>query len=259
MNSAKKVAIITGSSSLEGVGGESAVALAERGFNVVINYRNSASGAEDVAAACATHGADALVVRGDVAEEQDCDAIVAAALDRWGRIDALVNNAAITRPVALRDLEKVTKDDFLDIYGVNVVGAFMMSRCAAPAMKRGGDGAIVNVSSVSGIHGLGSSIAYAASKAAINTLTLTLATALAPEIRVNAVVPGGLLGGWTRSILTEEGYQQRIQDAQTLYPLRTAVWPKDVAETIAWLITGARTSTGELIRMDSGRHLPSTG
>lgn len=259
MSNARKVAIVTGSSSIEGVGGATAALLAQRGFDVAISYRSNSAGATEVAEACASHGAGTLVVRGDVAEEHDCEAIVSAALERWGRIDALVNNAAITRPVALHDLDGVTKEDFLGIYGVNVVGSFMMSRAAAPAMKRTGDGAIVNVSSVSGIHGLGSSIAYAASKAALNTLTQTLATALAPEVRVNAVVPGGLLGGWTRSILTEEGYQKRVEDARTVYPLRTAVWPADVAETIVWLITGARTSTGELIRMDAGRHLPSPG
>jgi 3-oxoacyl-[acyl-carrier protein] reductase len=258
MSSSNRVAIITGSSSPEGIGGETAVALAERGFNIVVNYRSNEAGATEVAQACSARGAEVVIMAGDVAQERDCEALAAAALDRWGRIDALVNNAATTRPVALRELEQVTKDDFLGIYAVNVIGAFMMSLAVAPAMTSGGDGAIVNVSSVSGIHGLGSSIAYAASKGALNTLTLSLATALAPAVRVNAVVPGGLLGGWTRSILSAEGYQQRVEEAQTTYPLQSAVWPSDVAETIAWLITGARTSTGELIRMDAGRHLPPT-
>ena len=178
-----------------------------------------------------------------------------AALDKWGRIDALVNNAATTNPIKQADLEALSGEEFLRVYAVNVVGAFQMSRAAGQVMKEAGSGAIVNISSVGAWRAAGSSIAYCASKGALNTMTISLARVLAPEVRVNAVCPGGLLGNWTLNILGEEGYQRRIEEAENTYPLRRAIMPEDVAATALWLIETADTMTGEWIRMDVGRHL----
>lgn len=250
-----RAAIVTGSSSLTGIGAESAQALAAKGCNVVINYVTNEEGAEATAAACAQHGVETLIVKADVSQDEDCRRIARQAVDRWGRIDFLVNNAATTKTIPQPDLEALSADEFHRIYAVNVVGNFQMTRAAAPALRATGNGAVVNISSIGAFVGNGSSMAYSASKGALNTLTISLARVLAPEVRVNAICPGGLLGNWTRKIMTEEGYQRRVQQTETEYPLRRAVWPKDVARLAVWLCEDANTMTGEAFRMDSGQHL----
>lgn len=248
-------AIVTGSSSVTGIGAECAKALAGRGCNVVINYFSNQEGAEETAAECEALGAEALIFQGSVAEDESCRAMVAAAVDKWGRLDALVNNAATTKPIKHRDLDKLDGDEFIRIYKVNVVGAYQMIRAALPHLKAHGDGAIVNIGSTALFRASGSSIAYCASKGALSNITLSLARVAAPEVRVNTVCPGGLLGNWTRSILTEEEYQERVREAEEDYLLKKAIWPADVAATALWLIEGATHMTGESIRMDVGRHL----
>jgi 3-oxoacyl-[acyl-carrier protein] reductase len=250
-----RTAIISGSSSVTGIGAETAQALAAKGCNVVINYVSNEEGAEATAAACASHGAETMTVMADVSKDEDCRRMAQAAMDRWGRLDILVNNAATTKPVPQNDLEGLTGDEFLRIYSVNVVGTFQMTRAAAPYLRKAGDASVVNISSIGAFKGNGSSMAYSASKGALNTLTISLARVLAPEVRVNAICPGGLLGNWTRKIMTEEGYQRRVQEAETDFPLKRAVWPKDVARLAAWLCEDANTMTGEAFRMDSGQHL----
>lgn len=250
-----KVAIVTGSSSPEGVGGETAKALAARGCKVTVNFASNKAGAEKVVAACAAAGSEAIAVQGDVAADGDCRRMVSATIERWGRLDVLVNNAAATRAVPLNDLEALDADEFHKLYAVNVVGPFQMARAAAPHLKASKDAAIVNISSMAGFLGSGSSMAYAASKGALNTLTLSLARALAPEVRVNAICPGGLLGGWMQKILSEQGYQEKMRQAETKFPLRRGVWPADVARQVLFLVEGANTLTGELLRTDSGQHL----
>jgi 3-oxoacyl-[acyl-carrier protein] reductase len=130
-----------------------------------------------------------------------------------------------------------------------------MARAAAPHLKAAKDAAIVNISSMAGFLGSGSSIAYAASKGALNTLTLSLARVLAPEVRVNAICPGGLLGGWTQKITSEQAYREKLREAETRFPLKRGVWPVDVARQVLFLIEDATTLTGELLQSDSGRHL----
>jgi len=167
----------------------------------------------------------------------------------------LVNNAATTKPVPQSDLDALTAEEFLRIYSVNVVGTFQMTRASAPFLRLSGDAAVVNISSIGAWKGNGSSMAYSASKGALNTLTISLARQLAPEIRVNAVCPGGLLGNWTRKIMTEEAYQKRVEEAETKFPLQKAVMPTDVAKVALWLIEEAGLMTGEAFRMDAGQHL----
>lgn len=250
-----RVAIVTGSSSGTGIGAECAKGLAAKGCNIVINYLTDEAGAEATAADCAANGVDVITVQGDVSQDSDCRNLVQKSIDRWGRLDVLVNNAATTKPIPQHDLEAVTAEEFQRIYAVNVIGAFQMTRAARPHLKMSGDGAVVNISSIGAFLGDGSSMAYAVSKGALNTLTLALARQLAPEVRVNAICPGGLLGNWTRKIMTEEGYQNRVAEAETLFPLKKAVWPKDVARLAVWLAEEGQTITGEAFRMDSGQHL----
>ena len=248
----KAVCIVTGSAT--GIGAASALALAARGARVVVNYSKSEREARATADACAAAGGDAIVVRGNVAEDSDCRRLAQSALERWGRIDALVNNAGTTKFADHGDLEALSAEDFLRIYGVNVVGAYQMVRACAPAMKATGHGAVVNVSSISGRNGLGSSIAYAASKGALLTMTLSLARALGPAIRVNAVCPGLIDTRWTR-----EGWGEKFPALEQRYkqqtPLGRVGRPEEVADVIAWLVEGAELITGETFMVDSGMHM----
>jgi 3-oxoacyl-[acyl-carrier protein] reductase len=253
-----KAAVVTGASSDDGIGSECAKLLASRGCNVIVNYATNKAGGENVAAACNAAGADAVAVHGDVAKDEDCKRLVHAALAKWGRLDVLINNAATTKPIPHRRMDLLDAGEFERIFAVNVIGNYQMTRAAAPHLKACGDGAVVNISSVGAMRAGGSSMAYTASKAAVNNLTLAMARALAPEVRVNALCPGGMLGAWTRKILTEEQYQERLARAKTEFPLRRGIRPADVAVAALFLIEGATTITGECIRMDCGQHLGET-
>ena len=249
-----KAAIVTGSSS--GIGAAVAVGLAARGADIVINYSKSAKEADAAAAAVTKAGARVRVARGNVAADGDCRAIAAAALDAFGRIDILVNNAGITKFAAHRDLDALSAEDFAGIYAVNVIGAYQMVRACAQALRAHGDGAVVNVSSVAGIEGLGSSIAYAASKGALNTMTLSLARALAPEIRVNAVCPGLVATGWFSERFGEEAFG-RIKDTYK----KTAVLGRladgaEIAKSVIFLASpDSANITGETLLSDGGFRL----
>jgi 3-oxoacyl-[acyl-carrier protein] reductase len=255
MNIKGKAAIITGSSSPEGIGGETAKLLAARGCNVVVNYAGNSAGAELVADECRAFGVKVIVVKGDVAQDADCVNMVEQALTAFGRLDILVNNAATTKPIKHKDMHLLDRAEFERVFAVNVIGNYQMCRAAEKPLKSNGDGAIVNISSVGAFRAGGSSMAYCASKAAVNNLTISMARIMAPEVRVNALCPGGLFGPWTNKILDEKAYQARVQAAKDEYPLGKGLWPKDVAEAALWLIEGASTMTGEAIRMDSGQHL----
>ena len=246
------VCIVTGSAS--GIGAASAILLAGKGARVVVNYSKSADAARATVAACEAAGAETLLIKADVAQDADCRRLAQAAIDKWGRIDALVNNAGATKFADHGDLEALSAEDFQRIYSVNVVGSYQMVRACAPAMKQGGRGAVVNVSSIAGKNGMGSSIAYAASKGALNTLTMSLARVLGPEIRVNAVCPGMVDTKWLR-----EGYGPRYAAIEARYrqgtPLGRPGTPEEVAAVIVWLIEGADLITGDTIMVDSGMHL----
>jgi 3-oxoacyl-[acyl-carrier protein] reductase len=253
-----KAAVVTGASSDEGIGSECAKLLAARGCNVVVNYATNKAGGEKIVAACKATGADAIAVQGDVSKNADCERMVKACLDKWGRLDVLINNAATTKPIPHRRMDLLDGEEFQRVYSVNLVGNYQMCKAAAPHLKASGDAAIVNISSVGAMRAGGSSMAYTASKGALNNLTLSMARALAPEVRVNALCPGGMLGAWTRKILTEEQYQERLRRSKTEFPLKRGIWPYDVAVAALFLVEGATTMTGECIRMDCGQHLGET-
>ncbi|HET9320296.1 MAG TPA: glucose 1-dehydrogenase [Bryobacteraceae bacterium] len=252
MNLTDAVCIVTGSAA--GIGAACAVRLASKGARVAINFTKSASEAQEVAALCQAAGAQAMVVRADVSSDDDCRRLAQTVLDKWGRIDGLVNNAGTTKFVPHGDLAALDAADFQRIFGVNVIGPFQMVRAVAPAMQRQGAGAVVNVSSIAGLTGMGSSVAYAASKGALNTMTLSLARALGPAIRVNAVCPGFVETRWLTSGLGAE-YEARKKNYEAITPLKATVLPEDVADTVVWLLEGAGKVTGELITVDSGVHL----
>ena len=207
-------AIVTGSAS--GLGAATASILAKGGGRVVINYSSSQKEAEQTADLCRSAGAEVVVVQGDVSRDEDCRRIVAAAAP-WGRLDALVNNAGTTKHVPHDNLDGLSAEDFQRLFAVNTIGPFQMVRAArslleAGAKASGRASSVVNVSSVAGISGIGSSVAYAASKGALNTITLSLARALAPSIRVNAVCPGYIDTPWFTKGRGVEG-AAKVRDA----------------------------------------------
>ncbi len=251
-------AIVTGSAS--GLGAATAAILAKGGARVVINYSSSKKEAEETADLCRKAGGEVVVVQGDVSRDEDCKRIVAAAAP-WGRLDALVNNAGTTKHVPHGNLDGLSAEDFQRLYGVNTIGPFQMLRAArglleAGAKASGRASAVVNVSSVAGISGVGSSVAYAASKGALNAITLSLARALAPLIRVNAVCPGYIDTPWFTKGRGEDGAKLVRDNVVAKVPLKVASSANDVAQLVCFLATPASSNmTGEIVRMDAGLHL----
>ena len=243
----RRAFIVTGSSS--GVGAATALALAKQGAGIAVNYSRDAAPAERVAQACIDAGGDALVVRADVADDAACRRLAASALERWGRIDGLVNNAGTTRFASMRDLDALSAEDFHRIYSVNLIGPYQMVRACEKAL-RAARGAVVNVSSIAGSMGIGSSYAYVCSKGALNALTVALARVLAPEIRVNAVLPGLIETRWLKDGLGEN-YERVRKNWCERTPLQIPLQPEDVAAEIVALLQ-AKTVTGQLRTMDAG-------
>jgi 3-oxoacyl-[acyl-carrier protein] reductase len=247
-----KAAIVTGSAT--GVGRETALALARLGCDVLVNYSRSEAEAAATVAEVKSLGVKSLAFRADVADDGACRAMVDAAVRAFGRLDVLVNNAATTTFVPHGELDKLGADDWQRIFAVNVVGPFQCARAAKKALEANGAGVIVNVSSVAGLRGIGSSIPYCASKAALNNLTLTLARALAPKIRVNAVAPGFITGRWLKGGLGDayeaiKGFQEKRA------VLGRVCEPSDVAEAILALVTGSDLVTGQVVAVDGGMML----
>jgi 3-oxoacyl-[acyl-carrier protein] reductase len=251
-------AIVTGSAS--GLGAATAAILAEGGARIVVNYSNSKKEAEETADLCRKAGADVIVVQGDVSRDEDCRKIAAAAAS-WGRLDALINNAGTTKHVPHNKLDDLSAEDFQRIFGVNTIGPYQMTRASrslleAGAKVSGRPSAVVNVSSVAGISGGGSSVAYAASKGALNTMTLSLARALAPLIRVNTVCPGYIDTPWFTKGRGEAGAKLVRDSVVAKVPLKTASSAEDIAQLVCFLASPASSHmTGELVRMDAGMHL----
>ena len=231
-----KVALVTGGSS--GLGEAAVKELSKRGWRVAAMARRN------------------VEFEGDVSDDSDCRRVAKAVLEKWGRIDALVNCAGTTKFVAHADLEGLSADDILGIFRVNLVGPFQMIRACAPALKAS-RGCVVNISSVASILGTGSSIAYAASKAALDTMSISLARALGPEIRVNIVAPGYVRTAWQVAAHGAEGAAEQERRFAERAPLKAAAEPQDVAEAIAWLVEGARRVTGEIVYVDGGMHIAS--
>ena len=239
--SAPPVAIVTGSSS--GIGEGIARALAADGYTVVVNSATSVDAGERLAAELP----GASYVQADVADLADAVRLVETAVARHGRLDLLVNNAGVSRPVPHADLDAITADDWHRILGVNVVGTWQVSVAAVKAMKPGGQ--IINITSVGGSRPLGSSIPYAVSKAALDHLTRLLAKAVGPDIRVNAIAPGP-----TQTPLTAAGLAARAARTAAITPLGRIGRPSDVAAMVLAL-TKVPFVTGEVINVDGGINL----
>ena len=253
MEIAGKVAVVTGSSS--GVGRATAELLAELGAAVVVNYNRGAEAADEVVAGIRSRGGQAIAVQADVRQDADCRRLIQSAVDEFGALHILVNNAGMTHFIAHDDLEAVTDEVWDDIIGANLRGVFNCSRAAAAHMRAAGEGAIVNVSSVAGAGGGGSSIPYAASKAGVNVITKSLARVLGPEIRINTIAPGFIEGRWLRGGLGEQTYEAGRKRLSETAPLRGVATPETCADAIVALIERNVFVTGQTVTVDGGATL----
>lgn len=250
MNVSGKTAIVTGSA--VGVGRAAALDLAKRGANVVINYSRSEDDAREAVGLVEAAGGKALLVRCDVSDDVQVRDMVRQTQERFGALHILVNNAAMTHFVPFHDLEGMKSEMWDDVFNVNVKGAFFCARAAAPVIKQSGGGAIVNVASVAGIRAVGSSIAYAASKAALINMTISLARVLGPEIRVNAVAPGFIDTRWLRGGLGDQVFEAARKQQSGIAPLKDVCTPETVSQLILSLIEGADMVTGQCVTIDGG-------
>jgi 3-oxoacyl-[acyl-carrier protein] reductase len=246
MDLSGKSAVVTGG----GVGTGRAIVLdlAKGGCNVVVNYSKSAEQAEETAQDAIALGVKAEAVQADVRDDDAVRSMMKQAADSFGRLDVLVNNAGGTRHIDHADLEAVTKEDWDFIIDTNAWGTFQSVRAAVPHMRANEGGSIVNISSVAGVYAVGSSIPYCASKAAINNMTVSMARALAPDIRVNGVAPGYIDTRWWSE---REHYEVIKQMAADAAPLKDVCQPEDVAKLVVDLAT-ARLVTGQVVVMDGG-------
>jgi 3-oxoacyl-[acyl-carrier protein] reductase len=239
-----KVALVTGSAT--GVGRACAVRFAKLGFAVVVNYSKSEADARETVKLVEAAGARALLCKATVASEPQVKEMVDRAATAFGRIDVLVNNAGTTHFVAHSDLDALTDAVWDEILQVNLKGAFYCIRAALPHLKSA-KGSVVNVSSVAGLTGQGSSIPYCASKAAMNCMTQSLARAFGPDVRVNAVAPGPINTRWLA------GREAQVAKFLELAPLGRAADPDDIADAVVYLATGTTLTTGQVLVVDGGR------
>ena len=250
MNVSEKVVIITGASS--GVGAETAVKLAAMGAKVVVNYARSTQGAKDTLTRVHDVGGQGISFQADVSDNKQCVALVAAAVKEFGQLDILINNAGTTTYVEHKALDLLTDEVWDSTLGTNLRGPFYMSRAALPELIKRGGGEIVMTSSIAGLTTNGSSMAYCASKAALNSLTRTLAKALGEHnVRVNAICPGLIDGDWASEGWGEnwEGVKAMVRNAA---PLSAIATPADVADSLISVITGTDVMTGQIITIDGG-------
>ncbi|MEH7583292.1 SDR family NAD(P)-dependent oxidoreductase [Priestia megaterium] len=241
-----KVFIITGGGT--GIGKTTALKLADMGAKLVINYSSSETEAKKVVEEIAEKGGIAFAFKANVANEQEVNAMIYQTIAQFGRLDGLVNNASITAQIPMNDLESVTDDVWDSLYDVNVKGMFHCVKAAVPHIKKQKAGAIVNVGSVAGTTGIGSSIPYAATKAAIHTMTKSLAIALAPHIRVNCISPGAVDTKWW------SGNEDKMYQLAGNLPLQRISSPEDIADAILFQLK-QESITGQVFTIDNGQTL----
>ena len=239
-----KVALVTGSAT--GVGRACAVRFAEIGYAVAVNYSKSEADAKETAELVRACGVPVLLHQATVGDDAQVRAMIARVKQELGGLDVLVNNAGTTHFVAHTDLDALTDDVWDEIFQVNLKGAFYCTRAAMPHLQER-KGNVVNITSVAGLTGQGSSIPYAASKAALNCVTQSLARAFGPDVRVNAVAPGPILTRWLA------GREAQVEKYLEQAPLKRAADPDDVADTVIYLATGTTLTTGQVLVVDGGR------
>jgi 3-oxoacyl-[acyl-carrier protein] reductase len=248
MNQERPVALITGAGS--GIGRATAVALADAGFDVAINYSRNELAATETAKQAQEKGAKTLLFKCDVSDDPSVRKMLTTVGQEFGRLDALVNNAGTTTAVKPQDFESLTAEEWDRVFSVNVRGVFQVTRACVTLLRKAG-GSIVNTASIAGLRPGPQPLAYAASKAAVISLTKLLALNLGPEIRVNAVAPGWMEGDWMKRMLADR-YDDLMARRAKNTPLRRCVTAQDVAEVIVNLITSNRLVNGEVVVVDGG-------
>ncbi|RZO99172.1 MAG: SDR family oxidoreductase [Gammaproteobacteria bacterium] len=248
----KPVAIVTGAS--RGVGKAVAILLAEKGWNLTLTCSSSLEEAQKVAKECNDLGAETLVLTADVSDESKCQETVQKTIDKWKRLDTLVNNAGRTVFNAHENLAGLSSEDFVEIYKTNTVGPYMMIKEAEEFLRQSPNASIVNIASIAGVIGVGSSIAYVASKGALVMMTKSLAKALGP-IRINAICPGFIEGEWLKTGLGDETYEATKSFIESSTPLSMVCNPEKVAKGVWFFIEDAVATTGETLILDGGFHL----
>ncbi|HVD03773.1 MAG TPA: SDR family oxidoreductase [Candidatus Dormibacteraeota bacterium] len=249
MSEIRRAALVTGAS--RGMGRSVAVALAQRGYDVAVNFSRSAEQAEETAALVRSFGAQAMPLQADVSDESAVRAMLQTCAHTFGRLDALVNNAGMTVETAPEDLESMDLEAWDRVFAVNVRGLFQVTRAAVPLLRLSDDASVVNMSSIAGLRPSAQPLPYAATKAAVANLTRTLARALAPQVRVNAVAPGWVLGEWMEQTLGDN--YQRLMDRRSSHtPLGRVVTAEDVSEVVVSLITSNHMVTGSVVVIDGG-------
>lgn len=238
-----KTALITGAGT--GIGRSIALRLAAAGADIAINYSRSEKGALQTRKEAEGLGVRSMVYKADVADDAQVRAMVGETIRALGRLDILVNNAGVTYFVDHADLESLKEEYWDRIMAVNVKGMFFCCRAAAEELKKC-KGCIINITSIAGLTGLGSSIAYAASKAAAISLTKSLARVMAPEVRVNSIAPGIVLTRWV------EGQEDHVRRLGQGSPMGRIAMAEDVSEVAYALITQAGFVTGQNIVVDGG-------
>ncbi|MDD9968150.1 MAG: SDR family NAD(P)-dependent oxidoreductase, partial [Myxococcales bacterium] len=244
-----KVALVTGGT--RGVGRATALRLAARGCAVAVNYSRSVAAGDELVAQIEAGGGRALAVKADVSDDQQVRSFVDQTVAAFDRLDYLVNNAGTTLFCDHRNLDGWSAEDFHRIMAVNALGPFQCARAAAPLLAAGDGGAIVNVGSIAGLRGVGSSIPYCMSKAALHNLTISLARALAPKVRVNGVAPGFIAGEWLQDGLGA-AYATAKRNAEGRAALGKVCEPEDVADSIIALLTHNALVTGQVIPVEGG-------
>jgi 3-oxoacyl-[acyl-carrier protein] reductase len=241
-----KVAIVTGGGT--GIGRAISQRLAKEGGSVAIVYSRSQQDAVETVQQIETSGGHAISLACDVAKDSDVRSMVEEVVRTCGGVDYVVNNAGITRQQSFADLDSVDDGIWEILMAVNVKGAFNVSRAAAASMRTRPGAAIVNIGSMAGETGVGSSLPYAVSKAAMHGLTRSLARALAPAIRVNCVAPGAVVTRWWK------GYEAKMHQLAGQVALQRVASPDDIAQ-IAVALLAANAMTGQIVRVDNGQTL----
>lgn len=249
MTSDKPAALVTGAAT--GIGRSAAVALAKNGYNVAVNYSRSEDAAKITAREVEAAGAKALLYRSDVSDDAAVRAMMTAVGKEFGRLDVLINNAGTTVDIPPGNFEEMTVDAWNRVFAVNVLGVFLVTRAAAPLLQQSPNGCIVNTCSIAGLRPSAQPLPYAASKAAVANMTKTLANALGPKIRVNAVAPGWIEGEWMKRTLAEN-YDGLMTRRAKYTPLKRCCTEDDVADSMLSLILHNRFVTGEIIIVDGG-------
>ena len=248
----KPVAIVTGAS--RGVGKAVALLLAEKGWNLTLTCSSSLKEAKKVAKECNDLGSETIVLTADVSDESKCKETVQKTIEEWKRLDVLINNAGKTVFNAHENLAGLKSEDFLEIYKTNTVGPYMMIKEAEEFLRKSPIASVVNIASIAGVTGVGSSIAYVASKGALVMMTKSLAKALGP-IRINAICPGFIEGEWLKTGLGDEAYEATKNFIESSTPLNMVCNPEKVAKGVWFFVEDAVATTGETLILDGGFHL----